>query len=75
MTTEAYPLPNVLIAFECGCTDRDIVEGLRRAEKDIVESKSYGGGLTVSGFDDDPREIWQIPEAVELLKRLHSFGS
>lgn len=30
--------------------------------------------LTISGFDDDPRELWEIPEAIAFMRRLYDLG-
>jgi hypothetical protein len=30
--------------------------------------------LVIEGFDEDPRELWDIPEAIDLIDRLVAFG-
>lgn len=37
-------------------------------------SDKQGFCLTIHGFDDDPRELWQIPEAMAFMRRLYSIG-
>ena len=39
----------------------------------LVKSES-GFFLSIAGFDDDPRELWQIPEVVEFFKNLIEIG-
>lgn len=39
-----------------------------------VDQAGHGFLLTVSGFAEDPRELWEIPECIDLFKRLVDIG-
>lgn len=40
----------------------------------VCMANKQGFILTISGYDDDPRDIWDIPEAVQFAKRLIDIG-
>lgn len=40
----------------------------------VCKVKKQGFCLTISGYDEDPRELWQIPSAVGFMKRLCELG-
>lgn len=59
---------------EAAMTDADIDDMLRKLNQLCL----YGGRpfyLTVSGFDQDARELWEIPEALVLFDRLYKAGA
>ncbi len=39
-----------------------------------VMKAKFGAVLTVSGYDDDPRELYQIPECVDFFRRISDLG-
>ncbi len=43
-------------------------------ELDAAGKKYNGPVLTVDGFDDDPRDLWHIPRAVQTIKRACDAG-
>jgi hypothetical protein len=40
----------------------------------ICQEKGKGFCLSINGFDDDPRDLWEIPDALDFLKRLLNLG-
>lgn len=54
-------------------TDDDIREIIRNSLP-VATAKQQGFCLMIGGYDDDKRELWDIPEAVSLFKRLVSLG-
>ena len=40
----------------------------------VCVARGQGFCLTISGYDEDPRDLWQIPEAVSFMQRLVKFG-
>jgi hypothetical protein len=41
---------------------------------DALDQEYEPPRLVVQGFNDDPRNLWEIPRAVELLRRAYSAG-
>jgi len=62
-----------IVAFTVDMTDEEIkgaiVQCLPRVQK-----ASFGALLTISGYDDDPRELHEIPESIAFFKRLSDIG-
>lgn len=54
-------------------TDDELRECIHKMHPRCTESKQ-GFLLTISGFDYDPRELWEIPEAVKFCQRLIDIG-
>jgi hypothetical protein len=54
-------------------SDEEIKDCIQQAIP-VVTIKRQGFCLTISGHDDDYRELWNIPEAVEFMKRLCNLG-
>jgi hypothetical protein len=55
-------------------TDEEII-GMMRAMKAAHEAKTVGRiVLLFHGYDDDPRELWDIPEVAVLCQRLVEMG-
>lgn len=40
----------------------------------ICRKRQRGFCLSIGGYDEDPRELWQIPEAVGFMQRLVKLG-
>lgn len=40
----------------------------------VCKKNKQGFYLSVKGFDDDPREIWEIPEVLKFYRRLKNLG-
>jgi hypothetical protein len=55
-------------------TDEELVAQIR-ALMDHARREAGETVLTVHGYDDDPRELWQIPEARSHLARMVEFGA
>jgi hypothetical protein len=66
MMKEEYDLK--VIALEIDQTEKDLQEMAYKL------SGEMGFYLTISGFDDDSRELWQIPEAIDLCRRIVKTG-
>lgn len=56
--------------LEPDMTNADIEEYMRQ----LFNAGRYPTYCTISGFDDDPRDLWEIPEAADLMKRLWDVG-
>lgn len=54
-------------------TDEEIEEIISLALPD-VEKENRGWVCAINGYDDDERELYTIPEAIELCKRLVKLG-
>ena len=67
--TDQYDLK--LVAVETGQTEKDLSEMAIKLTAFVNDEGFY---LTISGYDDDSRELWEIPEAIELCKRIISSG-
>jgi hypothetical protein len=62
-----------VVCLSTELTDHDLREMMRTLFS-IVSQNKNGFILTISGYDDDPRELWQIPEAIKLCERLVATG-
>lgn len=69
---------NVAMAFynvDAKMKDNEIRNLVTSGLQLLSVSKSHDGALlSVDGYDADPRDLWHIPEAVSLAKKLVSFG-
>jgi len=63
----------MVLALEPKMSDEEIKDNIRMMLP-ICISRKAGFCLTISGFDSDKRELWQIPEAIAFMKRLVDFG-
>jgi hypothetical protein len=52
----------------------DEIKGVIAQVAPRVHKAQFGAVLTISGYDDDPRELYQIPECVDFFKRLSNLG-
>jgi hypothetical protein len=62
-----------VVAVTTDLTDDELLEMMRSLEQQ-VRCTSMGFVLTVSGYDDDSRELWEIPECIQLFKKLMDMG-
>lgn len=58
---------------ECGSL-RTLLDGFQRIVADPPFARSLQGAMTIlfEGYDDDPREIEEIPEAIGHLRLIHT---
>ena len=61
------------VAFDDDMTDSEIKECIQDMMP-ICMLRKQGFCLSVNGYDDDPRELWTIPEALGFMKRLCDLG-
>jgi hypothetical protein len=54
-------------------TENDL-KGIIRGLYPMVKGTDSGAYLSVSGYDSDPREVYDIPEVVELFKKCVKLG-
>lgn len=52
----------------------DQIKGIIQKAIPICSENKCGFCLTISGYDDDPRDLWNIPEVVSFMKRLVDIG-
>lgn len=62
-----------VVAVEQTQTDDDLRRVMAGIDP-IVKKNGMGFVLTISGWDNDPRDLWEIPEAIHLCKRLVDTG-
>lgn len=58
---------------ELSMTDEEIKDAIRKIQPVCFE-KQQGFCLTIAGYDNDPRELYEIPEVIEFTKKLVKFG-
>lgn len=67
------PAELLIIAIDINHTSEQLID-LMRGAKSVVLASGEGAVLTISGFDSDPRELFEIPEVVALCRDLVSIG-
>lgn len=67
------PADIMILALGHNMTDDEIKDCIQQMMP-ICITRGSGFCLTVSGFDEDKRELWQIPEAIAFMKRLVDIG-
>lgn len=63
--SEEYDLK--IVAVETHQTNEELQDMACKLSK-LVDGEGFF--LTISGYDDDPRELWEIPEAIDLCQRI-----
>jgi hypothetical protein len=63
----------MVLNLKCDMSDAEIKDCIQQMMP-ICMVKQQGFCCAITGFDDDPRELWQIPEAVAFMKRLVDLG-
>ncbi len=68
-----------IVAIDPTSTDQELVGVVRLLSDSMDEMEARGQEyepptLVVNGFNDDPRELWHIPKAIELIKRAFAAG-
>jgi hypothetical protein len=67
--------PTVMLLYAMpGMTDEELATMTRGAVRARAEDSRTIVAMGVGGFDDDPRELYDIPEARAFLRRLVDFG-
>lgn len=61
------------LSLAADMTDAEIKESIQEMIP-VCKLKGQGFCLTISGYDEDHRELWQIPEALGFMKRLCDLG-
>lgn len=62
-----------LLAVTVDMTDEQLLEGVWKSYI-VCDLTHRGFGLTISGYDDDPRELFEIPEVVKFCRRILNLG-
>jgi hypothetical protein len=62
-----------IILVACDAAESEIRSLVAKTAK-IARDSNRPFYLAIDGYDSDPREIWQIPEAVALCKRMAQHG-
>jgi hypothetical protein len=68
---DLYDLKVVAVTTEM--TDGELLKMMRTLEQQ-VRCANMGFVLTVSGYDNDLRELWEIPKCIELFRKLVDMG-
>jgi len=65
-----------IIALETHQTDEELQDMTYKLRQALLAEgpEPEGFFMTISGYDDDPRELWEIPEAVDLCQRVVKTG-
>jgi len=61
------------LSLDTDMSDDEIKESIQNMIP-ICTIKSQGFCLSINGYDEDHRELWQIPEALGFMRRLCDFG-
>jgi len=61
------------LSLTADMTDAEIKESMQNMIP-VCTAKGQGFCLSISGYDEDRRELWQIPEAIGFMKRLCDLG-
>lgn len=61
------------LTLDINQTDEDI-KGFIKTILPICKKTQAGACFSIDGYDDDKREIWQIPEAISFIKKLMKLG-
>lgn len=63
----------MVISLGVDMTDDEIKECIQKMlPVCIVNNRAFC--LTIGGYDDDRRELWEIPESIAFMKRLYNLG-
>src|SRR5215469_10950369 len=54
--------------------DSDLTEQMAVMKKHMDADEAVCCRCTIRGFNDDPRELWEIPEAKTLAQRMVAIG-
>jgi hypothetical protein len=63
----------MVIELKHTMTDEEIKDSIR-GMLPICRKNKLGFCLSIQGFDFDPRELWEIPEAINFTRRLCTLG-
>lgn len=67
------PADVMILVLGHNMTDDEIKDCIQQMMP-VCFVKSSGFCLSISGFDQDERELWQIPEVIVFMKRLVNIG-
>jgi hypothetical protein len=70
MSVEMTEILTKVAMLEASMSNVDIESYMR----DLYKSECYPVFFTISGHDDDPRDLWQIPASLDLMKRMWEVG-
>jgi len=68
------PLGLVVYAITLDATNKEIQEFMEDAKRKREQIKGVRITLTIGEFDDDKRELWEIPEVRGLCRRIVNLG-
>lgn len=63
----------LVCAFTADMTDDELKESIHQMYP-MCQKMTEGFTLTISGYDNDPRELWEIPEVIKFCKKLIDLG-
>lgn len=61
------------VSLSIDMSDDEIKECIQKLFP-LVQEHGKGFCFSINGFDEDSRALWEIPEALDFLKRLSKFG-
>lgn len=61
------------LALDPDMTRKEIEEVIQKSMP-ICKNKAQGFVFSLGGFDEDPRELWQIPKAIKFMKMIMDIG-
>jgi hypothetical protein len=68
------PYQLAIMQVDIVMTDAEIIAQMRKMQRWRDENKRPAIFCTVNGFDDDPRELYEIPEVVAFAGKLVGMG-
>jgi hypothetical protein len=63
----------MFLSLNADMTDNEIKDCIQNMIP-VCMANRRGFCLTLGGFDNDSRELWQIPEAIQFMKKLCNIG-
>jgi len=63
-----------IVNLECTMSDNEICFIIKKLHPILKDDPSMGFTLVIDGYDDDPRELYEIPECVSFFQRLVDIG-
>lgn len=63
----------ICIEMNVAQSDEEIKDCIRRILP-LCHKNKMGACFSIQGFDDDEREVWEIPETIEFMKKLVDLG-
>lgn len=64
----------VVFAIEPSISNEDLLDLMVGGYMHCLTNPKYGCFMTIDGYDDDPRSLYEIPESKQLCQRMTDMG-